>query len=138
MYVPSPNTYTPPPQAYSPPQNHLISPQQILIQKSQLENLSKYSFYSQVFDSFRTQNKNTDNQHISNTFSKIQKYPHYLYDNNHIYRFEYCNGNTAYYCCVNKKVNGIKCKERRVLKDGNFEMPNQKENIMHYGDECSL
>ena len=51
---------------------------------------------------------------------------------------EMINWNTAYYCCVNKKVNGIKCKARKILKDRNFEMLNQKENIMHYGDKCSL
>lgn len=39
---------------------------------------------------------------------------------------------------MNKKVNNIKCKARRILKNGNIEKPSQKENILHYGNECSL
>ena len=61
------------------------------------------------------------------------KFPHLIYDKNHIYRFDYSNGDTAYYYCINSRINTIKCKARRIFKKGKLEYPSQKENILHFG-----
>ena len=61
------------------------------------------------------------------------KFPHLIYDKTHIYRFDYSNGDTAYYYCINSRINTIKCKARRIFKKGKLEYPSQKENILHFG-----
>lgn len=91
--------------------------------------------YAQLFETFRNQNPKKINTETENLQSK---FPHLIFDNNHIYRFDYSNRNTAYYNCVNKNITNIKCKARKILKDGKLEDPSQKENLLHHGEDCSL
>lgn len=74
--------------------------------------------YAQLFETFRNENlKNF----ITETENFQSKFLHLIFDNNHINRFDYSNGNTVYYNCVNKSITNIKCKARKILKDGKLE-----------------
>ena len=83
----------------------------------------------------------------TNFHSKIQlnfdepnskDFPTYIFDNNYVYKKDYCRGGKAYYYCVNKNIKNIKCPARRIYKDGFLEMPSQKENFFHQSDLCNI
>ena len=39
-------------------------------------------------------------------------------DNNHLYKFEYSNGKTAYYYCFSRHIYSVKCPARRIYTNG--------------------
>lgn len=81
--------------------------------------------------------KTISNQFI-NVFSKKSEFPLFVYDNNHIYKFDYKNKDVAYYYCVNRHIQTIDCKARRILRNDTLELPTKEENIEHVGFEYNI
>lgn len=76
--------------------------------------------------------------HKINILLKRSKFPQFVYDNNHIYKFDYYNNDSAYYYCVNKHINTIGCKARRILRNNNLELPKKEDIVNHAGIECNI
>ena len=140
QYQPPLQQYQPPPHQFQPPPQQSQLPPQSYKQSHaiNLNNIQKYSVYAQILDNFKNQKTNSTDQTNTYRQNELTKFPHYIYDENHIYRRDYCNGNTCYYYCVNCRVENIKCKARRIFKNGQIEKPTQKDNIFHHGEECNL
>ena len=66
------------------------------------------------------------------------KFPRLICDGNNIYKFDYSNGNTTYYYCINKNMKSIKCNARRIYFNGNLKLPSKEENIQHASEMCDV